>query len=99
MPTGTIIIPTTQEDSEYVIEAAKQHFAERFGGYSAYEGSGGWYNDEGELIEESHMRLESTHHKILPLRVSFYTIAKEVKRFCDEDEVYVEFSNAEVNFV
>ena len=99
MPTGTIIIPTTPEDSEHVIEAAKQHLAEHFDGYSCYEGEGGWVDDEGELIEENHVRLEATHNRQTRLRTEFYVIAHNVKHFCDEDEVFVQFTPDETNLI
>lgn len=99
MPTGTILIPTTTDESEYVIEAAKQHLAEHFGGHSCYEGEGGWVDDDGELIEENHVRLEATHERMLSLRVQFYTIANNVKHFCDEDEVFVQFRDDETNLI
>jgi hypothetical protein len=117
MPTGTIIIPTTTEESEHVIEAAKQHLAEHFGGYSCYEGEGGWVddtlgssaersssgtskvNDEGELIEENHVRLEATHNRKMRLRTELYVIAHHVKDYCNEDEVLVQFRDDETNFI
>lgn len=99
MPTGTIIIPTTPEESEYVIEAAKQHLAEHFGGYSCYEGEGGWINVEGELIEENHVRLEACWTRKTKLRTELYEIAHYLKYFCGEDEVLVKFSPDENVFV
>jgi len=99
MPTGTIIIPTPPEESKYVIEAAKQHLAEHFGGYSCYEGEGGWIDDSGELIEENHVRLEVTHNRKMRLRTELYVIAHYVKDFCDENEVFVQFRDDETNFV
>jgi len=99
MPTGTILIPTPPEDSEFVIKAAKQHLAEHFGGYSCYEGEGGWINGEGELIEENHVRLEATHNRQTRLRTEFYIIAHNVKHFCDEDEVFVQFRDDETNLI
>jgi hypothetical protein len=97
MPTGTIIIPTTTNESQDVIAAAKQHLAEHFGGYSCYEGEGGWINSEGDLIEENHVRLEATHTFGVRLRTEFCIIAHNVKHFCNEGEVFVQFRDDEIN--
>ena len=99
MPTGSIIIPTPPEESEYIIEAAKQHLAEHFGGYSCYKGEGGWVDDTGELIEENHVRLEATHNRKMRLRTEFYEIAHYLKYFCGEDEVLVKFTPDETNLI
>ena len=99
MPKATIIIPTTTNESEYVIEAARQHLADVFGGFSEYEGKGAWKNSDGDVVEENIVRFEAAHSRMMELRVESYIIAHNVKHFCDQEEVYVEFSDAEINFV
>jgi hypothetical protein len=99
MPKATIIIPKTHEDSGAVTEAARQHLADQFGGFTEYSGNGAWKNSDGDLVEEEIVRLEAAHSRMMRLRTEFYVIAHNVKHFCDEEEVYVEFSDNEINFI
>lgn len=56
---GHIVIPTTNDKSEHVIESITTSMADRFGGYSRYNGSGGW-EANGNIVEEEHIRLVVT---------------------------------------
>jgi hypothetical protein len=56
---GHIVIPTTHEQADNVVSAVKESMVTEFGGYSAYEGSGGWHRSDG-LVTEPHVRLIAT---------------------------------------
>lgn len=53
---GHIVIPTTHDDAEDVIDTVTSRISAVFGGYSRYDGSGGWVGDDGR-IEEDHARI------------------------------------------
>jgi hypothetical protein len=95
MPTnqyrGEIVVPTTHDKAEDVIEFIKDVLCDEFGGYSAYRGSGGWVADDGEMFEEEHVRLvasgsSSEGH----VTETFRKCAETLKNVCDEQAVLVE---------
>jgi hypothetical protein len=50
MVTSYIYMPKGMDDS--VVQAAKNHFADEFGGYTVIDGRGGWKSPDGQLITE-----------------------------------------------
>jgi len=55
-----IVVPTTHDDAVHTIEAIEQEACAVVGGYSEYEGAGGWVDDSNERIEEQHTVIEVT---------------------------------------
>ena len=51
-----IVIPTDPDGAEAVIDKIKAGAAKEFGGFSLYNGTGGWVGSDG-LIEENHVRI------------------------------------------
>jgi hypothetical protein len=50
MTQATIIVPHGVEDR--VKRVVKKRAAEKFGGFTATDGNGGWIDDNGDLVEE-----------------------------------------------
>jgi hypothetical protein len=50
MVTSYIYMPKGMDDG--VVQAAKSHFADEFGGYTVIDGRGGWKSPAGELVSE-----------------------------------------------
>lgn len=92
-----IVIPTTHERAEYVIANVEKRFAHDFGGYSRYEGYGGWIPDDRiSPIEEDHVRLVVSD---ISDRETVRQSAEYVKDELDEDSVFVEFITSDVEFI
>lgn len=53
-----LVVETTETMEERARLIAKE-FASKFGGYNMYEGVGGWVSDEGELVQEKHIRVSA----------------------------------------
>jgi hypothetical protein len=53
-----LYLPTEMSGYQGCINHAKRQFAQRFGGFTAYDGRGGWLHD-GELQEEPVTVLEA----------------------------------------
>lgn len=98
---GHILIPTTHPDAEDVIAEVSAKLATAFGGYSRYDGTGGWVNDDGELIEEEHARLVATDSDTdkAEFTETFHIEALYVKDRLNEDAVLVEVEEVESQLI
>jgi len=81
--------------------------AQTFGGYTALNGIGAWYDTEsGKLFEDDILRVlvylgdyPKNDSKYSELRTSFLNVAHEAKVTHRQYSVYVEFSEREVIFI
>lgn len=53
-----IVVDTTDDMKNIALDIAKD-MANTFGGFNMYEGIGGWVDDEGNLVQEKHMRVSA----------------------------------------
>lgn len=100
---GHIVVPTTHERSEDVIRHITTKMAVRFGGYSTYDGRGGWDNGE-EIVEETHTRIvvnieESEQFDRENLERYLEIEAQYVKDELDEDAVMIEIHELDMELV
>lgn len=95
MPKGTIVVPTTDPDATDVCERIESLFARNIGGYSTYEGFGGWHNGE-EIVEEPHARIVVLHENRNVVSAGIATARSIVKDNLDEDEVLTEIVDSTV---
>lgn len=96
MARGTIIIPTPGTGAEPVVEDIEHHLARKFGGYSSYEGRGGWVADNGDLIREPHRRLVTSTEDRERLESILEKCAHYVMAELEEDAVFTEITESEV---
>jgi len=62
-----VVVPSTREKSKPIslaeqkrrAEAVKKYLAKTFGGYTGLKGQGGYVSDDGKLIEENVLKVES----------------------------------------
>lgn len=52
MPTAKLYLPKTADNYTAVLESVKRRVSDAYGGFTAYDGSGGWVDGSGELVEE-----------------------------------------------
>lgn len=52
MPTAKLYLPKTADNYTATLESVKRRVSDAYGGYTAYDGSGGWVDDTGNLVEE-----------------------------------------------
>lgn len=95
-----IVVPTSHERAETVIDHITTGMAIQFGGYSRYDGSGGWDAGE-EVIEEEHVRLVANVTEMDKDRLMEYMRieAEFVKDVCDEDAVLIEIHGIDIELV
>lgn len=97
---GHIVVPTTDAQAEKVIDELTAKMAVQFGGYSRYEGTGGWEGENGR-VEENHARLVVNAMDMDEDRFREYlTIEAEyVKDVLDEEAVLIEIHEMEMDLV
>lgn len=100
-----IIIPTSHPDASHIIDSIKHSLAVKFGGFSQYDGSGGWDGQDG-LVEEDHMRLVVTANlddmdgwNEEQFREYFRIEANYVKDCLDEEAVLIEFQDIDMELI
>lgn len=98
MAQGTIVIPTTKDKAEHVVQQVEDRLAQELGGYSSYNGVGGWINVDSR-ITENHVRIISSHENRELVRREMVGLAEFVKDKLDEDAVMVEVVESEVTMV
>lgn len=97
---GAVIIPTDPDGSEHYINQVARNMAERFGGYSRYEGEGGWVDGDGNLIEEEHVRLEAVGDVTADFTGEFFRKqARFVRDGLGEECVMVEIQETDMKLV
>jgi hypothetical protein len=98
---GHIVVPTTHEKAEQVIDELTAKMAVRFGGYSRYDGTGGWEGENGR-IEENHARLvvnsgeeydRETFKGYLQIEATY------VKKMLDEEAVLIEIHDIDMELM
>lgn len=100
---GHIVVPTTHDKAEDVIEQLVSKMVVRFGGYSRYDGAGGWEGESG-VVEEDHARLVvntlGDDHFDREAFKEYLTIEAEyVKDVLDEEAVLIEIHDIEMDLV
>lgn len=95
MAKGTIVVPMTHPKAPRVCERIEQLFAEHIGGYSTYEGFGGWYDGES-VVEEPHTRIVVSHENVNVVSAGVATARSIVKDNLDEDAVLTEVVDSTV---
>lgn len=94
MVRATITLPTQATDHQEVLDLIKGHMSRRYGGYTTYQATGGWENDEGQLIEEPVIVVESYSDSSVSLvSMEMHELAEVVKRATDEDAVMYTVDN------
>lgn len=84
MSRARIWIPTEAEKSSFAIDTIKRVFAHLYGGYTTYSGGGGWVDDDGDLIEDDVVIIE-TYGDISEVRLEEYAIY--VRNTTNEDSI------------
>jgi hypothetical protein len=95
-----IVIPTTHDRAGEVINTIETSMAVKFGGYSQYDGLGGW--DDGEqVVTEEHTRLVANTNEFERDNVKeFLRIEAEyAKDILGEDAVLIEVHGMEMELV
>jgi hypothetical protein len=86
-------------DADRRIKIAKAILSDRFGGYTAYPHQGGWYDDDGTLVEE----IGWTFHVITGLSLEEHMrvvdTADDIGRVYDQDTVVVHWPDNMADFV
>jgi len=97
---GHIVIPTSHEYAEDVIDDVKAKMVFTFGGYSRYNGSGGWEGNNG-LTTEDHARLVVDTDDMSQERFKEYLEieATYVKETLDEEAVLIEIFKIDMELV
>lgn len=97
---GRIVVPTTHPDAGETIAEITDHMATVFGGYSVYDGIGGWKEDDG-MVEEEHKRIvvNSSDMSREQFTVEMENYAQHVKQRCDEDAVLIEMVEIDMELV
>jgi len=101
---GHIIVPTEPEGSDYVIHNIEKKASASLGGYSEYEGSGGWRDPDNGVVEEDHVRIvincPDDHEMSRDQFVEHLKIEAEyVKDILNEECVMVEVEEVDLHFV
>jgi hypothetical protein len=92
MVTSYIYMPHGMDDS--VVQAAKSHFANEFGGFTVIDARGGWQSPDGQLITEATEVVEVAG---MPNHVAERT-ANWLANRTDETEVMFQTVESEVGF-
>lgn len=97
---GHIVIPTTDEKATEVIEQLTAKMAVQLGGYSRYDGVGGWEGENG-VVTENHARLVVNAMDMDEERFREYltTEAEYVKDVLDEEAVLIEIHDMAMELV
>jgi hypothetical protein len=97
---GHIVVPTTHEKADEVIDSIEAKMATTFGGYSRYEGTGGW-DGKSDIVTEDHVRLvvNTTEWDRHDFKTYLRTEALYVKDVLDEDAVLIEIRDIEMELV
>ena len=95
MPKGTIVVPMTHPKAPEVCERIEGLFARNIGGYSTYEGFGGWHDGES-VVEEPHTRIVVSHENVNVVSAGVATARSIVKDTLDEDAVLTEIVDSTV---
>jgi len=91
---GHIVVPTTKDKAERVIDELTAKMAVQFGGYSRYEGTGGW---EGE--NDARLVVNSMDDDRESFREYLTIEAEYVKDVLDEEAVLIEIHEMEMDLV
>lgn len=97
---GHIVVPTEKESAETVIDELTAKMSVKFGGYSRYEGAGGWVGENGR-VEENHARLvvNADDMELEQFREYLTIEAEYVKDVLDEEAVLIEIHEMEMDLV
>jgi hypothetical protein len=97
---GHIVVPTTHSEAERVINEMEAKFVVSFGGYSRYDGSGGW-GGPGGVEREAHARLvvNSDNMDREEFKECLTIEAEYVKAELDEEAVLIEIHEIEMDLV
>jgi hypothetical protein len=97
---GHIVVPTTHDKASKVIEQLTAKMVVKFGGYSRYDGIGGWDGENG-VATENHARLVvNTMDMDKESFREYLTIEAEyVKDVLDEEAVLIEIHDMEMDLV
>lgn len=100
---GHIVIPTEHEQAENVISDLTAKMVVRFGGYSRYDGSGGWEGENG-VATEDHARLVvntlgDDHFDREAFEEYLRIEAEYVKDVLDEEAVLIEIHDMDMELV
>lgn len=97
---GHIIIPTTKRESRDFLADLTQAIAEEFGGWSEYDGAGGWFDDDGHRHDETHRRIVTTttagQTELTQFLIEW---AENAKDRLGEDAVLIEIEEVDALFV
>lgn len=95
-----VVIPTTASNAETIVTEIKESASNEFGGYSEYDGAGGWVSPDNELIEESHTVIEvvTTEDKS-QLQSWLQSTADTVKAELDETTVLAVIEEVTAQFL
>lgn len=94
---ATIIIPE-QENTDYPVHFAEGFFEDNAGGFSSYQGSGGWRSDDGMSIRENHTRVETVVDEKEVARELLTKAATHIKQETDEDSVMTTIEEVDVTY-
>jgi|APHM01.1.fsa_nt_gi hypothetical protein len=92
---GTIIVPTENAHEEFVT-LLQRRLANRFGGFSVYDGYGGWVDNHGNLITEEHVRIEVAGDNPERMRHVLDIERRRVKHETGDETVYTEVKPADI---
>lgn len=101
---GKLIVPTEPEGSRDVINDIERMASATMGGYSEYEGTGGWRNADAEIIEEDHVMIvidctedyDMTHEQFVNFMKNH---AEHVKRNLGEECVMFKVEEPDIHFI
>lgn len=94
-----VVIPTSNPESDRVVAQLCREASHEFGGYSTYEGSGGWVSPSNDLIEEPHTVVEVVCQGTRPVLEEFVSSATDtIKTELDETEVLVQVEEITAEF-
>lgn len=95
---GHVVIPTTHENAQHVVEHIIRTATAVFGGASCYRGEGAWDGEHG-VEHEDHARVVVNAEDRHKLRVWLHGEARYVKHMLDEESVMYELQETEVGYV
>jgi hypothetical protein len=100
---GHIIVPTTEDQADAVVGELEAKMASTFGGFSTYDGEGGFEMDE-RIVREKHKRLVFNvpdDHRFDRSQIKNYLKieASYVKDVLDEECVLIELREIDMELV
>lgn len=96
------VIPKLDNDGQtldWQHEVYQEAFCKVFGGFTAYNVSGGWINEQGKLFRDEsvsyHIAMDETPACINALR----TLARAAATECKQEAIFIVLPSGEVEFI